>query len=477
MLNTTLIEILKTFSADEIKSFDDFIRSPYFNKKPTLVKLWDSIKKFSPDYNSNSLKRESIYKHMFPEKEFNYGVMKNLIYDFSRIVEKFIIIHSKTISNFYDRMQFLTVLNERRLSKHFEKELLSIRKSISGTENVDDDYFLKEYLLQVLDSEFMLLKYGKNISLSKNIIYDSIINEEKYLRKYYLLGALKQLNFFFSYKSVFGTETITSLYNAVHGLYNIEVPFEKILNIQYMLLQLSREKILKADFKRHMNLAFSLLDVPNLNNDTKNAVLLHLSNYCHRQFQQGEFLYQEYAFEIFRKIHEFKLFDGQLSIFRSAIIVAFGLKEIKWLDDFVKENLIKIDPQNRQDAENFYLAMKYFNTADNNKSLEHLSKLKSDDVFNRSIIKSYTIMNFYELSYFNGLYDQIEVFKKFLLNNKSYPDTNSKTVFNFLKYIKRIAKAKETDEDNYSHLKIMIEKEKIIGHKNWLLEKLSELKK
>ena len=78
---------------------------------------------------------------------------------------------------------------------------------------------------------------------------------------------------------------------------------------------------------------------------------------------------------------------------------------------------------------------------------------------------------------FNELYDQIEVFKKFLLNNKSYPDMNNKTVSNFLKYIKRIAKAKEKGEDNYSHLKIMIEQEKIVGHKNWLLEKLSELKK
>lgn len=475
MLNTSLIEILKSFSADETKSFDDFVRSQYFNKKPTLSKFWDTLKKFAPDYNAEKLKRESVYKLMFPEKEFNYGVMKNLIYDFSKLVEKFIIINSKSGSDFYNRLHFLNELKSRGLTKQFEKELSSIRKNISGTENIDDDYFLKEYLLQILDSDYMYTKYRKNFSLSKNLIYDSFKKEEKYLRKYYLSGAMKMLNFFFSYKSVFSTETIISLCNTVQELYNVEIPLEKILTVEYLLLHLSRDIIIEDDLKGHINFAFELLEEPKIKNDTKYSILVHLLNYCHRQFMQGKLLYQEYAFEILKKIFEYKLFEGQLSLFRSAIIVALSLKETKWIDDFVKENLIKLDPQYHHDAEHFYLAMKYFNTGEHNKSLEHLSKLKSDDVFNRSIIKSYTIMNFYELEYFNELYDQIEVFKKFIVNNKSYPDINSKTNFNFLKYIKIIAKAKENGEDSYSHLKIMIEKEKIIGHKNWLLEKLSEL--
>ena len=60
MLNTTLIEILKTFSAEEIKWFDEFIRSDYFNKSQRLLNFGIRLRNFSPDYNSISLKREYL---------------------------------------------------------------------------------------------------------------------------------------------------------------------------------------------------------------------------------------------------------------------------------------------------------------------------------------------------------------------------------------------------------------------------------
>ena len=53
--------------------------------------------------------------------------------------------------------------------------------------------------------------------------------------------------------------------------------------------------------------------------------------------------------------------------------------------------------------------------------------LKSDDVFNRSNIKSYTIMNFYELGYFNEDYmTRLKYLRNFLVNNKLYPDITIK---------------------------------------------------
>lgn len=477
MLNTSLIEILKSFSTDEIKSFDDFIRSQYFNKKPTLSKLWDTLKKFAPDFNVDNLKRENIYKLMFPLKKFNYGVMKNIIYDFTKIVEKFIIINSKSGSDFYDRLHFLNELKSRGLTKHFEKELSSIRKSLNGMENDDEEYFIKEYYLQNLESENLFSKYGKNIPRSKNIIFDSAAKEENYLRKYYLKRSMNVLGFHFFFKNAVDIESIMPLSNAVQELYNIELPTEKILTIEHMFLRLNRDNINENEFKSFRDFAFGLLGDKNINKYTRYSLLMTLSKYCLIKYSQGESPFLKYTYDIYRKLFEHKLFDGQMATFRSIVIVSACLKKFKWLDDFVKESLNLLEAQNRQDAEQFYLAVKNFYSGEYNKSLENLSKLKSDDVFNRAYIKSYTIMNYYELGYYNELFDQTEVFKKFLVNNKSYPEMNSDADLNFIKFIKKIINVKENGEEDVLHLKKMIEKEKNISNNYWLLEKLSELKK
>jgi len=67
MLNSSLIEVLRTFSKNEISRFDEMIHSPYFNKSSTVIKFWSVIKNYSPDFDSEELKRETIYKKVFPK--------------------------------------------------------------------------------------------------------------------------------------------------------------------------------------------------------------------------------------------------------------------------------------------------------------------------------------------------------------------------------------------------------------------------
>ncbi|MBK8553991.1 MAG: hypothetical protein IPL53_24265 [Ignavibacteria bacterium] len=90
MINTILTDILKTFSKEDLKSFGDFVVSPYFNKKNTVIKLWDNIKQHYPEFKNKNLSREIVWKNLYPGKDYNYGVMKNLIYDLNQLLERFL---------------------------------------------------------------------------------------------------------------------------------------------------------------------------------------------------------------------------------------------------------------------------------------------------------------------------------------------------------------------------------------------------
>ena len=89
MLKTSVLELLRTFSADELRKFSDFVASPYFNKKTPVENFWKILKKYSPAFDNEKLNREIFWNELFPEKNFNYGVMKNLIYELTQLTEKF----------------------------------------------------------------------------------------------------------------------------------------------------------------------------------------------------------------------------------------------------------------------------------------------------------------------------------------------------------------------------------------------------
>lgn len=85
MQKSTVIEILRTFTQDELKEFEDFVSSPYFNKNKSINKLYDVVRKYHPDFKSDDIKKENLWKRIYPGKKYNYGTMKNLIFDLNRL--------------------------------------------------------------------------------------------------------------------------------------------------------------------------------------------------------------------------------------------------------------------------------------------------------------------------------------------------------------------------------------------------------
>ena len=73
MLNSSLIEILKSFNKIEIKEFNNMVCSPWFNKRLAVTKFWGVVRGYAPDFNTKELERENVYKIIYPGKKYNYG--------------------------------------------------------------------------------------------------------------------------------------------------------------------------------------------------------------------------------------------------------------------------------------------------------------------------------------------------------------------------------------------------------------------
>jgi hypothetical protein len=52
MEKSKVIDIFRTFSPDELKRFRDFVHSPFHNKNKNVIRLFEILKKYYPDFES-----------------------------------------------------------------------------------------------------------------------------------------------------------------------------------------------------------------------------------------------------------------------------------------------------------------------------------------------------------------------------------------------------------------------------------------
>ncbi|MEZ4830323.1 MAG: hypothetical protein R3C61_29160 [Bacteroidia bacterium] len=89
MHQTKLIRLLKTFSAWEIRAFDDFVRSSFFNKNHSVTRLWQLTKEFAPAFDQPELERKLVFTVIFPEESFDEQNSRYLMTDLTRLIENF----------------------------------------------------------------------------------------------------------------------------------------------------------------------------------------------------------------------------------------------------------------------------------------------------------------------------------------------------------------------------------------------------
>ncbi|MEO6695478.1 MAG: hypothetical protein ABIY50_06725 [Ignavibacteria bacterium] len=119
MHKSSLLEILRTFTPKELVKFEDFVNSPYFNKNKNVINLFIEVKKYVPEFKEIGLEKEKVWKKLFTDKEYNYGIMKNLIFDLNKLAEQFIIILKFNKDEYKQNEYFISAMLDKKLHKMY----------------------------------------------------------------------------------------------------------------------------------------------------------------------------------------------------------------------------------------------------------------------------------------------------------------------------------------------------------------------
>lgn len=132
MHKSSLLEIIQTFTPKELTKFEDFVKSPFYNKNKNVIKLFEEVRKHAPDFSSAKLEKEKVWENLFPDLKYNYGIMKNLIFDLTKLADSYLT-ETQFRSDLLKQDQYsLEAYLEKGLSKIFNNKYSSIlRKTAS----------------------------------------------------------------------------------------------------------------------------------------------------------------------------------------------------------------------------------------------------------------------------------------------------------------------------------------------------------
>lgn len=477
MYKSSLLEILKTFNPDELKKFEDFIKSPYFNKKVNVLRLFAEIKKYAPEFNHAELKKEIIWKKIFPGKNFNYGTLKNLIFNLQNISENFLeqISFEKNIIN---KSNFLlSEFMSRNLGKQFEKEAKYI-KGIFDKSKFDLTYYHDRLNFE---SQYHNYYYNSKLSIDRYLSLDEF---NLSLFKFWLINFFDK-----NYDLILTSDRLIKNINKEF----IDSVLEFFENSIYKLdadILMYYYFFLLANNKDDINLFHKLKSLLEKNylqfsEKQQHDFFIKLCNFCTPKFNINLKL-SAGLFEIGKFMVENKLlFSGESKYISCLLYVtiseaALFCKEFDWAKKFIEDFKTKLDPSLMEVYYNKTLISYYFVTADFGKALELLSKLKITTPSDKLAIKKFQFMLFYELNYTEELFLLLDSSRHYISSEKNFSGEVKKSFMDFSITVRKLYTLKtafKSDEDTVHQIENLREEisSKKIYNKVWLNQKLDEL--
>jgi hypothetical protein len=480
MLNTSVVLALRTFTEAELNSFGEFLLSPFFNKKKTVTRLYEHIRKFSPAFDSDKLERQALWKSIYKGKEFNYGVMKNLIYDLGKLIERYLQVAR------FERTEFARLENlaweyiDRNLSGHAEKQL-KLLEEVAVHGGKDTEVFKRQ--LEVTCIREYLASQLRNPKYHKESRNEECIDKHTL---YYVSAVAERY-----YNVLLNKEFVTGIRDNERHLEFIEM-MKRHLQLDEVMIGLHVNNLMlliEPDTESHYfeSKSHLLSVIDDLSIRFRYKMILALINHNNRMILRGNVKYNREILELIKLMIEKNALvekpDDWLNHFLYVIAVssACNEKEFAWAENFIESYKDKVLPEFREQY--YYYALTTLNMKKKkfDLALDNLSRIKSASIMDKVTIKRFELMIFYESGYIEQFHSFLDSFISFRNKDRQLSEQAKQLISNFIYFIRKIGQFRfnmiesaVAEADINSLRKELIQSEVI--NKSWLIEKLEEMK-
>lgn len=476
MYNSSLVEIIKSYSSSDIKRFDDFLNSPFFNKKPTVIKLWEDLKSFYPDFSSSELSKKNVYERIIPGKKYNYGTMKNMIFDLTKLAEMFLSQNSDNDSFFDAEYKLLKMFLNKGLKKQFIK---NVEKNFKILQSNKYKYgnFEKLKLLCELCNEHWVFTYSLHMPID-TVKYSYFSFIEIYATCFNNIKVGK--NDIADKTQLITDENVISkldIKNLAEILISGNTDEEKIIKYYLMLVKAYKSP---DDLELYYNAKECLRNLHELVESTS-------LNYCYRLL--SNVILNNKTIPLNKRMDEFnKLIEILINLgimfppdkpigileFSNVVKLTNDAAVLKKLIDDNLKNVIKLSRENMKE---YAMAHYYYLTKNYGLLMKTCSKMKFDIFLFKADIKAIQLKALFEINDYDSFLYQADSFVRTLPKTKKLREEYITGYTILAEIIKKLFRYKESnDQKYYFEIKKMLNTQKV--HSNvWVLNRLEEINK
>lgn len=469
MQKSLIVEILRTSTKKEFRDMHKWLLSPAHNQRKDVIKLFEYLLEDNHLYNDSFLKKEAVYKWIFPKTPFDDAKMRQTIYFTTKCIEEFLIYQQLRADEVSARNALGRVYRKRKLSKPFQKNLKETQKT-QGKQAYRSVQFLRnEYFIE--QERYYYLSGVKRLELNLQEVSDAMDTT-------YIADKLRQSCLMLAHQAVYKKQgydigLLPDVLKIVKTKDFLNVPAIAIYYYSYMA------QTDKEDESHFLNLKDELTNHSQFFpiSESRDIYLLAI-NYCIGRINAGVPRYLREAFELFRKGLELKILldEGALSRYTFINVVTIGtnLKEFDWIKFFISDYQQYLEQQYRENIVSYSMGRLHFFRKEYDQAQKFFSQVEYDDILMNLNAKVMQLQMFYEQDEFDVLESLLESMRTYLVRKKviGYHRSNYK---NIIRLVKKLVKINPFSKAQRSKLKKEIEEVSPLTEKKWLLAKLEDL--
>jgi|GEM_PF-1996049 len=470
MHKSKLIDKLKLLNKDELRDFARFIESPYFNTDKRMIGLFDYLKAYYPEFESEDLDREYVAGQLFPEwAAKQYNKISHLMTTLSQLVSDFMTI--RELEN--DRLEWqqleLKAYKRRQGDWFFDSTAKKLNKGLEkGTER-GTDYYFHRYRL---NHEIYTHNATDRVQIGIDSLHDAIHN----LDLFYFSSKLRYSSEVRSRELLFSEKSELVLLDEM--LEAVQLPaFENEVFVQVFSLIVSLYQTSdKTTYHTLKELIFSNLN--HFNEIEKFDIIQGIVNYCIMKYNKGE---NEYLIEIF-DLYEYSLMEGVWTtegiivhiVFDNIVAIACTLERYEWGESFICQYAQYLREDIKVSIETMAMCRLEFSKGNFERTLELLQNVDFVDVTLNVNAKVFQLRCYYELeNYEEVFYDACNAFTQYCRRNKVISKATKERRLGFVKFLKRLHQAKYYQKEGRAALMQHLGKQPV-SNKIWLEKKIRE---
>ena len=479
MHQSKLIQLLSLLTPEEIKRFDRFMASPYFNTSDKLLQFYRNVAKHYPGFKSPKLEKEKMYRQLHGKgSKYNDQTMRELISDTIQLVKTFTA-HEQLQK---DELEFVNHrylwLTDRNADKLREAENQLAVKLLEKRGVHDSYYYRHQWIYDYHNFEMLTTRLdGAEYKLLKDTGFSQHVHS---LNRYYLMNFFEVNIYLMALAKIYNQPVNEALVEHIDMLAKKYAGRgDASIDVFYNCFQLLRTD----DEKYYTELKkMFFANNPAVSLTAQREAGVTLENYCIKRIREGEDRFGDEVIDIYRfeVEHDLYLENGKLSYTLYQNIAGLGAEgnRLDWVEEFVEKYRSYLPAEYGEEVYCYARAHILFARKRYREALRQaLASHTMYFFWHKILVKNLVARAQYELGMFDQLQVELESYKHHLADDR-VSEVRRKNTQLFISALRQLCELNLTySREGVLKLKAQVAGEKLLLNKGWFSRKIEDLEK